>query len=308
MHRELEDVLAEDRPIVAGPWLGEVGFEVLYWLPFLSWAVAQYPELGERLTALSRGGVSGWYEPVAVRYLDLFDFHDFEAFQARQSRRNRRAKKAGVAAKQVVPDKWDLEILAWAERELGEPVAQIHPGMVHRHRKFISTLPPPAWSKPPRLPDLPERYVALRFYRNRVFRGEGADAVATEITTKVAERVSVVSLNTPMQVDPKHPDFRVGATIDLSSRMTLRDNLAVQAAAIAHAEAFVGTYGGLSYVPPLYGVPSYCYWIDSSGIVDAHLDFARRSYGERFLARPFPAVPEAVEEILGAVHGTRARP
>lgn len=297
MHRELEDVLAGDRPIVAGPWLGEVGFEVLYWLPFLTWAVSQYAELSERLVVISRGGVSGWYEQVTARYLDLFDLHDFEGFQARHERRSRRVKDAGATRKQTAADAWDLEVLEWAGRELGEPVSQLHPGIVHRRRKFISALPPPALSKPPRLLDLPERYVAVRFYRNRVLRGEQAEAFAAEMTAALAERVPVVSLNTPVRVDPKHPDFRHSVTIDLSPRMTLRDNLAVQSAAIAHAEAFIGTYGGLSYVPPLYGVPSHCYWTDPSGIVDAHLRFARRSYGDRFKAGPRPAVAEALEEI-----------
>ena len=25
------------RPLIVGPWLSEVGFEILYWLPFLNW-------------------------------------------------------------------------------------------------------------------------------------------------------------------------------------------------------------------------------------------------------------------------------
>jgi len=305
VHRELEKALAAERPIVAGPWLGEVGFETLYWLPFLYWAVAQYPELGRRLVAISRGGVSGWYENVAVSYLDLFDFHDFDGFQARQSRRNQRAKKAGIAAKQRTADEWDAEILGWAEQELGEPVAQLHPGLVHRHRKFISTLPPPVLSTPPRLPDLPERYVAVRFYRNSVLRGKAVKPFVAEVTARIAEQVPVVSLRTPVLVDPKHPDFQDSEAVDLRPRMKLRDNLAIQSAAIAHASAFVGTYGGLSYVPPLYGVPSCCYWTDESGIVDAHLDLARRSYGKRFLARPKPTVAEVVEEVLGQHQASR---
>ena len=30
------------RPIVAGPWLGEVGFELLYWIPFLAWFAERF--------------------------------------------------------------------------------------------------------------------------------------------------------------------------------------------------------------------------------------------------------------------------
>src|SRR5262245_54769655 len=51
----LRRLLATDAPIVAGPWLGEVGFEILYWIPFLRWLVDQGVP-AERITAISRGG------------------------------------------------------------------------------------------------------------------------------------------------------------------------------------------------------------------------------------------------------------
>ncbi len=56
--REIARVAGGSAPIVAGPWLGEVGYEVLYWLPFLRWFVDAYRVPPERLTILSRGGSS----------------------------------------------------------------------------------------------------------------------------------------------------------------------------------------------------------------------------------------------------------
>ena len=41
--------------------------------------------------------------------------------------------------------------------------------------------------------------------------------------------------------------------------MSPADNLAVQTAVFGRAAAFVGTYGGLSMVPPLCGVPSFAF-------------------------------------------------
>ena len=62
-----------DTPVLAGPWLGEVGFELLYWIPFLRWAVSEFPGLRRQLVIQSRGGVASWYEGLATRYVDLFD-------------------------------------------------------------------------------------------------------------------------------------------------------------------------------------------------------------------------------------------
>ena len=46
----------DPRPVVVGPWLMEIGFELLYWIPYLR---AQLRRLGipkERVIAISRGG------------------------------------------------------------------------------------------------------------------------------------------------------------------------------------------------------------------------------------------------------------
>ena len=39
---------ARPDPIIAGPWLGEVGFELLYWVPFVAWCAEQFDIAPER--------------------------------------------------------------------------------------------------------------------------------------------------------------------------------------------------------------------------------------------------------------------
>jgi hypothetical protein len=60
--------------------------------------------------------------------------------------------------------------------------------------------------------------------------------------------------------------------------MTPEGNLAVQTAVIAGARAFVGTYGGYSYLAPLYGVRSLAFYSDPDAFFAHHLDFARRTF------------------------------
>ena len=71
-----------DRPLVVGPWLSEVGFELLYWIPFLNWVKTYRNFDPERLIILSRGGVTPWYRHIGSRYIDVFDF--FTPDQLRQ--------------------------------------------------------------------------------------------------------------------------------------------------------------------------------------------------------------------------------
>jgi hypothetical protein len=61
--------------------------------------------------------------------------------------------------------------------------------------------------------------------------------------------------------------------------MTPERNLEVQSAVIARADAFVGSYGGLSYLAPLFGVPSVAMYSDRT-FKSSHLDLANLVFEE----------------------------
>ena len=87
IERELAFLARGRHPIIAGPWLSEVGFEVLYWIPFLRWFEDRYRVDRERVIAVSRGGASSWYADVAGAYVDIFDHLDPETFAQRNAER-----------------------------------------------------------------------------------------------------------------------------------------------------------------------------------------------------------------------------
>ena len=60
--------------------------------------------------------------------------------------------------------------------------------------------------------------------------------------------------------------------------MTPQTNLAVQTEVIRHAEAFVGTYGGFSYLAPLCGVNTLAFYSHASGFRVDHLEVAKRVF------------------------------
>jgi hypothetical protein len=62
IEREIETIVNRDRLLVAGPWLSEVGFETLYWVPFLNWLKTAFHIDPSRVVAVSRGGVGSWYQ------------------------------------------------------------------------------------------------------------------------------------------------------------------------------------------------------------------------------------------------------
>ncbi len=72
--KRLRYLSRQQGPVLVGPWTGEVGFELLYWAPFVRWAVREANIAPERITILSRGGTQSWYGLEGASYRDVFDF------------------------------------------------------------------------------------------------------------------------------------------------------------------------------------------------------------------------------------------
>lgn len=264
--RRIEQLLRHDRPIIVGPWTGEVGFELLYWIPFVRWVVTRYGLPPERLIVVSRGGAEPWYGGMATRYADAFSFFSPEEFRA-----------ATIdAKKQRRVGAFDAELAKRVAAAHGlQRVEFIHPGMMYRlffgFWKELATMArveqyaeyaridAPA---DPVLQTLPADYVAARFYFSDCFPDTPANRefVSSTIET-ISRQTPVVLLNTPFAVDD-HRDFAAAGArvISLAAQMAPERNLAVQTAVIGRARAFVGTYGGYSYLAPFCGVSSLAFY------------------------------------------------
>jgi pimeloyl-ACP methyl ester carboxylesterase len=110
-------------PIIVGPWLSEVGYETLYWVPFVRWFMRQYDVDPARVIAVSRGGVSAWYGGIASRYVEQFDLFTPAEFAERNGVRRGESdqKQLGLSA-------FDQEIVARARARLGIDAANVcHP-------------------------------------------------------------------------------------------------------------------------------------------------------------------------------------
>ena len=88
--------LRRQSSVLIGPWTGEVGFELLYWIPFLEWVRARWQLSPERELIVSRGGVASWYGRSADRYVDIFALFSADEFRgavAEEKRKHRTARR-----------------------------------------------------------------------------------------------------------------------------------------------------------------------------------------------------------------------
>lgn len=267
--------------MIAGPWMGEVGFELLYWIPFLNWAVDRHPGLAERLHVVSRGGAAAWYAHLTPAYGDVFDQVGPDEFQ----------RSRGERQKQVDPTAFEERISSRsADRFELDAFATLHPGYMYKgmlpiaRQEAITRFREVAVYRPFATPELgplegvlPDDFVAVKFYFNNSFRD---DPTARRFIESTLERLvadtHVVMLNTGIQVDD-HWDFEpagLDRVVTLDHLMEPATNLALQTIAISRARAYVGTYGGLSYLAPFFGVPSVSVYSHPDQFIRRHLDLA----------------------------------
>ena len=290
VEREIAAVARGRAPIVAGPWLGEVGYEALYWVPFLRWFEDAFRIDPERVVVVSRGGVESWYAALAGRYIDLFDYFTPDGFARRNA--TRRGEIEGGGQKQSGSGAFDREILARVRTEIGSPDIRVfHPVLLFRlfkqfwlgnrsidylwqHTRFQ------LYSPPSPVRDLPAGYVAVKFYAGTAL----PDSVPTRralrtLVERVAERRPVVVLDSGVTVD-EHEEYLFAGIPNvrtLRGTMHPRVNLGIQTEVLAGARQFIGTCGSLAWLAPLFGVPTIGVFMDDR-LLTPHLLVARHAY------------------------------
>ena len=288
VHGQLARLARGRGPIVAGPWLGEVGFELLYWIPFLAWFAERFEVSRERLIVLSRGGTRDWYAHIASRYYDVFNQVGIDDFRARNERRSAELGEQ----KQTAMTAFDRELLQPVLSALdGHPGQILHPSTmfrvfrpywwghttvdwVERHARFHALSAPPQEEV---LSRLPREYVAVKFYYNDCFPAtEHNRAFARDILQALRATGPVVSLSTGLALDD-HEGWEEEETLaayGIRAGLNPATNLALQTQVVANARAWVGTYGGFAYLAPFHGVPSTAYYSIKGGFSARHFALA----------------------------------
>jgi hypothetical protein len=294
--RTLRAAAAGSGPIILGPWLSEVGYEALYWVPFVRWFTRHYDVDPNRVIALSRGGVSGWYGGIASRYVEQFDLFTPQEFAARNE-----ARRGEADQKQLAHSAFDEEILSRARASLGLEDAHVcHPSaMFSLLRQFwlgndslqsvldyteYATIRAIATVD---LPPLPDRFVAVKFYTGRALMDTPRHReMLRGLIERVSRKYPIVMLNTSLALD-EHADYvfqNIPGLIVLDRWMTPQNNLGVQTEVIRRATRFIGTCGSLAWLAPLLGTDTLAVYADDH-FLTPHLYAARHAYGSMDAAR-----------------------
>jgi hypothetical protein len=308
IRRTLRAAARASSPIMVGPWLSEVGYEALYWVPFLRWFTRHYDIDPERVVAVSRGGVATWYAGIASHYVEQFDLVEPEEFAARNE-----ARRRDTDQKQLALSDFDHEILARARARLGIDAAAVcHPStMFQLLRQFWlgndslqSVLDYTEYERVTAiaavdLPKLPDMFVAVKFYTGRALTDTPAHRdQLRRLVERLSRRCHVIALNTNLALD-EHADYvfrDVPDVITLDGWLTPRNNLAVQTEVIRRAARFVCTCGSLAWLAPMLGTDTLAVYADDH-FLTPHLYAARHAYNSMDAARFTPMDLAVLDQI-----------
>jgi hypothetical protein len=286
--RELRRASQGGGPIIVGPWLGEVGYEALYWVPFVRWFADHYRVRPDRLVVVSRGGVAGWYGDIADTYVEILDLFTPEEF----ARANGARQDAGDQ-KQLVVGSFDAEIVARVRQQLGADGRVCHPSTMFRlmrrfwlgtdslqcvldHTLYRRLAPVPPAACPP----LPESFVAVKFYTGRALPDtDKTRAALRNVLRRVRGGRPLVMLDTGLTLD-EHHDYGLddlGDVRTLAEWLTPQNNLAIQTEVIRRADLFVATCGSLAWLAPMLGTDTLAVYTDDH-LLAPHLYAARQIY------------------------------
>jgi hypothetical protein len=312
LQRALRVVRAEG-DVIVGPWTGEVGFELMYWIPFLNWLVEQGLD-PSRLVIISRGGAAPWYRHLTSRYVDILDLVTPDEF---------RERTAGKKKQYDIRRDIDRELIEKAKERFAAPKAEtVHPSAMFRlftglwRKRATVKLIESFTSFRPLAPlepipaheiaqGLPPDYVAVKFYFSKAFPDTTSNRnFINELLRNISRQVPVALLSTAVRLD-EHSDYRATSGSGLyvvDSHTVPEKNLELQSRIICGSRGFIGTYGGFSYLAPYYGVRSVSFFSKRYGFEPHHLELADRVF-DKLLPGGFVALHRLAVDLVAPAVG-----
>lgn len=311
---------ASTKPILIGPWRSEVGFEVLYWIPFLNAFRKRYGIAEDRLITIGRGGSAHWYRTAGRG--DLYEHVPVEMMRTIAAQE---AQKTG-SIKQHGEEAWERHVCGLAAQSIGikhfhvlspwwlyhllapywegtQPLRWLDGQLLHEQR-----IQAPALSQE-LAAQLPEKYVAMRWYVRPTWPLREDLALWTrKLIEATASRIPVVLIHSGLHVDD-HADVSFGPmanVIDLKqvAPQTPLNTLAIQSAVIQKAQGYVGTYGGMSQLAMRLGIPTVALYYEFGQTSPHHL-YLTQALSLR-TGVPFVATyPKTLEALLPMVVAPR---
>ena len=322
---------SKDKDLFIGPWLGDVGKELMYWIPYVRKMNKDGKLLFRKAYAVSRGGVEEWYGGLADGYVEILDHIDTNFYrQPFEIQQNRNSGKEVPGVSNFGNEGQNQFKISDIERKIISDYALknniskyeiFHPSVMWKNSRdrlirdgrVLSLQEIDAinyWEKCNRTTekyskivdklDLPDKFVASKFYFHptNLLETEENKIHINKYINKLSKTQKIVDLSAPLSVDESIPhildhDNKNIINVPIISQDNI--NLGIQTEIIRRSEGFVGTWGGVSVLPALLGKPHIGFF--SGHVRDIHPDYCYHNLLFTYLYEELNDVPIKLIDI-----------
>lgn len=247
-----------------GPFVGEVGYELSYWIPWIRKFCDDVKLEESRIGIVTRGGAHVWY-PDHAHSLELLS--DISADEFRKLQSAEYPTKLRHAEKQLIKRLGISRFRIAHPREMHSAISEFRGNYcgiegLETHLSFASLSRTAVTNRIERLDGFkdvltPERYGAVRLYTNSLIGDELTVQKAWRLVALAARDFNLVDVGVMLKLDD-----HVAIAPEAGTAMSpLADcppslNLALQTLVILRSNFLVSTYGGISYIGLLLGIPT----------------------------------------------------
>jgi ADP-heptose:LPS heptosyltransferase len=268
-----------DAPIIVGPWFMELGFELLYWIPFVTKIVEVNKTTKNRVLAISRGGMSEFYSHLASEYSDIFNFISVEEYKNLKA--NIVSEVGGQ--KHMKYTKIEQRLI---KKTLGLEYSEIiHPSQMYSNfkpywRRKVSAdfiYDHSSYTHLNRIQTNSSGKIVVRLYRSSSFNLDQKQIVALISALGQKHQKPIVNLYSSREYDDHENLFIDSEDVEnIDFSVNHSENLKLQFDVIRNCDLFVTNYGGVSYFGLYANVPTIALHTGYSKFLPIHMDISNR--------------------------------
>lgn len=282
------------KDLLIGPWISEVGYELLYWIPLLRKLKNLEIINFDNSLVVSRGGVNSWYADICDNYFEIFDLISLEEFRKFQENNYQISGTEKLYddsilftefAKKFIPRNRHIELFSPSKmfailQPLFAQKGRLSPYRMGFDLLDFGVINSEIFSTQ-RLDLMNEigPYITIKFYQRPSFNLAGDEVTSLQkLLFDLSKKFTLVNLEQKKVFDKTHPSMsRILEGIDFidATDLPIQSNLGLQTTLIKNADLHLGTYGGPSYIASMVGTPSFNFVSSGVGLNPVHEVFVK---------------------------------
>lgn len=280
---ELVDKIRQYRKVYIGPWFSELGFELLYLIPFFNYVKSTRLN-SSNFTVISRGGKIPIYDKLGFDYVNPLEY--FEASEW-ETINNQNWKLLGglKQSKLTSIDKDILESIFYNEPTESRTNLVLHPSLIFAlFRPFwLSNVGINSVLKYLKFPIINSELGSNNKIFVKLYSRPSMSGATFDVDDLIEDLSGLQNKEIYLCASQEYRDDHTIFKYKLQGNTNLHefhadsfaDNLRVQLLQMIRCSKSLVTYGGLSYFPLFYGLSSIGLYEDESKFAECHLLVAK---------------------------------